>query len=203
MDLRDLNELELSHIGEWPIPAKVLVIAFLCGVLGFGWYYFITSDQLERLKAFRAKEVDLKSTFEIKQDKTSNLDAYREQLAEMRKSFDSMLRQLPDKTEVAALLVDVSQTGLAAGLEFELFQPAGEINKDFYAELPITIRVVGHYHEFGQFISGLAALPRIVTIHDVNIATGGGGRGEAAPAGLLRLEATVKTYRYLDENTVQ
>jgi len=204
MDLNDLNELELSNIGEWPVPAKVLVIVFMCGILAFGWYYFITSNQLERLKAVEAKEVELKSTFEAKQDKAANLDAYREQLAAMRESFDSMLRQLPDKTEVAALLVDVSQTGLAAGLEFELFQPAGEINKDFYAELPITIRVVGHYHEFGHFISGLAALPRIVTIHNVNVAAGGGGgRAEAAPGGLLRLEATVKTYRYLDETAVQ
>jgi len=204
MDLNDLNELELSNIGEWPVPAKVLVIVFMCGILAFGWYYFITSNQLERLKAVEAKEMELKSTFEAKQDKAANLDAYREQLAAMRESFDSMLRQLPDKTEVAALLVDVSQTGLAAGLEFELFQPAGEINKDFYAELPITIRVVGHYHEFGHFISGLAALPRIVTIHNVNIATDAAGRrAEAAPGGLLRLEATVKTYRYLDETAVQ
>jgi type IV pilus assembly protein PilO len=204
MDLSDLNELELSNIGEWPVPAKVLVIVFMCGILAFGWYYFITSNQLKRLETIEAKEVELKTTFEIKQAKAASLGAYREQLAAMRKSFDSMLRQLPDKTEVAALLVDVSQTGLAAGLEFELFQPAGEINKDFYAELPIKIRVVGHYHEFGQFISGLAALPRIVTIHDVNIATGDGGRrAEAAPGGLLRLEATVKTYRYLDEAAVQ
>mgnify|MGYP001096133499 CR=1 FL=1 len=204
MDLSDLNELELSNIGEWPVPAKVLVIVFMCAILAFGWYYFITSHQLERLKTVEAKEMKLKSSFAAKQKKAANLDAYREQLAAMRESFDSMLRQLPDKTEVAALLVDVSQTGLAAGLEFELFQPAGEINKDFYAELPITIRVVGHYHEFGHFISGLAALPRIVTIHNVNVATGGGGgRAEAAPGGLLRLEATVKTYRYLDETAVQ
>jgi type IV pilus assembly protein PilO len=204
MDLSDLNELELSNIGEWPVPAKVLVIVFMCGILAFGWYYFITSNQLKRLETIEAKEVELKTTFEIKQAKAASLGAYREQLAAMRKSFDSMLRQLPDKTEVAALLVDVSQTGLAAGLEFELFQPAGETNKDFYAELPIKIRVVGHYHEFGHFISGLAALPRIVTIHDVNIATGDGGRrAEAAPGGLLRLEATVKTYRYLDEAAVQ
>jgi type IV pilus assembly protein PilO len=115
----------------------------------------------------------------------------------MKESFGAMLRQLPDKTEVAALLVDVSQTGLAAGLEFELFQPEGEQSKDFYAELPINIRVTGRYHEFGRFISGLAALPRIVTIHDVKISNPGGERG-AADAKLL-LQAQVKTYRYLDE----
>jgi type IV pilus assembly protein PilO len=114
-----------------------------------------------------------------------------------------MLRQLPDKTEVAALLVDVSQTGLAAGLEFELFQPSGELLKDFYAELPIQIRVTGQYHEFGRFISGLAALPRIVTIHDIDIGVGadkGRTPGDSVP---LDFRATVKTYRYLDEDAAQ
>jgi len=205
MDLSELNELELSNIGEWPVFAKALVILFICGLLGFGWYYFITSKQLDRLHSVEAKEVKLRETFEEKQSKAANLEAYRQQLVEMRESFGAMLRQLPDKTEVAALLVDVSQTGLAAGLEFELFQPAGEVNKDFYAELPITMRVVGKYHEFGRFISGLAALPRIVTIHNVSIMpTGPAGRraGETS-ASLLRLEATVKTYRYLDETAVQ
>ena len=121
----------------------------------------------------------------------------------MKESFGAMLRQLPDRTEVAALLVDVSQTGLAAGLEFELFQPSGEQVKDFYAELPIEVRVTGQYHDFGRFISGLAALPRIVTIHDVDIAqaTRSKGRaGETGDAPMLRLGATVRTYRYLDED---
>ncbi|MCB1789860.1 MAG: type 4a pilus biogenesis protein PilO, partial [Gammaproteobacteria bacterium] len=128
-----------------------------------------------------------------KQAKAANLDAYRAQLAEMQESFGAMLRQLPNRTEVADLLVDVSQTGLAAGLEFELFQPQGEVPKDFYAELPIKIRVVGKYHEFGEFVSGLAALPRIVTIHDVEV------RPQSANSPTLVLEATARTYRYLDE----
>jgi type IV pilus assembly protein PilO len=124
-------------------------------------------------------------------------------LAEMEESFGAMVRQLPDRTEVAGLLVDVSQTGLAAGLEFELFQPATEVNRDFYAELPIRVRVNGRYHEFGRFISGLAALPRIVTIHDVRISAA--GRDAPLPGADLRLdmEATVKTYRYLEEAAIQ
>jgi type IV pilus assembly protein PilO len=140
------------------------------------------------------QERDLRTEFERKQEKAANLEAYRQQLEEMRQSFGAMLKQLPDKTEVAALLVDVSQTGLAAGLEFELFQPMAEVRKDFYAELPIKLRVLGGYHEFGEFISGLAALPRIVTIHDVSI------EPRKEDDGRLQLVATAKTYRYLEES---
>ena len=204
MELSDLNDLELSNIGEWPILAKAVVIVVLCGLLGYAWYYFIVRDQIARLDGVKAEEVTLRQTFEDKQDKAANLEAYEQQLAEMEESFGAMVRQLPDRTEVAGLLVDVSQTGLAAGLEFELFQPSGEQNKDFYAELPIRMRVNGRYHEFGRFISGLAALPRIVTIHDVKI-TAPGGSNAAGNAGDLRLgmEATVKTYRYLEEAAIQ
>lgn len=201
MELSDLNELELSNIGEWPVIAKAVIILFLCALIGFAWYYFIVSDQLRRLDAAVAEESTLRTTFEKKQEKSANLEAYQQQLVEMRESFGAMLRQLPDKTEVAALLVDVSQTGLAAGLEFELFQPSGEQNRDFYAELPIRVRVNGAYHDFGRFISGLAALPRIVTIHDVKIASPNAGNGAAGQR--LMLDATVKTYRYLDETSVE
>jgi len=201
MELSDLNELELSNIGEWPILAKAVIILFLCALIGFAWYYFVVSDQLKRLDVLAAEESTLRATFEKKQDKAANLEAYQQQLVEMRESFGTMLRQLPDKTEVAALLVDVSQTGLAAGLEFELFQPSGEQNRDFYAELPIRVRVNGAYHDFGSFISGLAALPRIVTIHDIKIASPNAGNGAAGQR--LVLDATVKTYRYLDETSVE
>jgi type IV pilus assembly protein PilO len=197
MDLRALNELDLNNIGEWPSAIKALAILIGCIAIGGAVYYLDTQNQLLRLDQEHAKELELRQTFETKQRKAANLDAYRQQLEEMKESFGAMLRQLPDKTEVAALLVDVSQTGLAAGLEFELFQPEGEQSKDFYAELPINIRVTGRYHEFGRFISGLAALPRIVTIHDVKISNPGGERG-TADAKLL-LQAQVKTYRYLDE----
>jgi type IV pilus assembly protein PilO len=197
MELSKLNELDLSNVGEWPTPIKAVVILIACIGLAVAVYYLDTESQLTRLDQERATEVDLRQSFETKQRKAANLEAYRQQLEEMKESFGAMLRQLPDKTEVAALLVDVSQTGLAAGLEFQLFQPQGEQSKDFYAELPIDVRVTGRYHDFGRFISGLAALPRIVTIHDVKIGSTAGETG--ADGAKLALQATVKTYRYLDE----
>ncbi|WP_295456569.1 type 4a pilus biogenesis protein PilO [uncultured Thiodictyon sp.] len=201
MELSQLNELDLNNIGEWPVPVKAIAILLLCSVAGAAIYYLDTDAQLGRLADTQAKELELRKTFETKQKKAANLNAYRQQLAEMKESFGAMLRQLPDKTEVAALLVDVSQTGLAAGLEFELFQPAGEQLKDFYAELPIDIRVTGRYHDFGRFISGLASLPRIVTIHNVKIVNPAGERG--AEDAKLQLQAQVKTYRYLDETVAK
>ena len=201
MQLSELNELDLQGFGEWPTAVKAVAILLVCVLAGAAVYYFDTQNQLQRLDQQRDKELELRQTFETKQRKAANLDAYRQQLEEMRESFGAMLRQLPDKTEVASLLVDVSQTGLASGLEFELFQPEGEQSKDFYAELPINIRVTGQYHDFGRFISGLAALPRIVTIHDVKIANTGGETGNAGSK--LQLQAKVKTYRYLDEAAAQ
>jgi type IV pilus assembly protein PilO len=201
MNLQDLNNLDFNEMGEWPAPIKILFVLILCAVAGFAWYWFVSKDQLTVLDQAERKEVQLKAEFEKKQAKVVNLDQYRQQLEEMKQSFGAMLRQLPNKTEVAALLVDVSQTGLAAGLEFDLFQPQSEISREFYAELPIRIEVQGTYHEFGDFVSGLAALPRIVTIHDVDIQPQR-GRGKGVQAGgdqQLRMTATAKTYRYLDE----
>jgi type IV pilus assembly protein PilO len=152
------------------------------------------------LNAQTAKERELRSIFEQKQKKAANLEEYKAQLAEIEKTFGDLLRQLPDKTQVPELLVDVSQTGLASGLEFELFKPAGEIAKDFYAELPIEIRVMGNYAEFGAFVSGLASLPRIVTIHNIKITPNGKeGAGKKAVKFPLTMSALVKTYRYLEE----
>ena len=194
MNIQDLNELDLNNIGSWPLPIKAVLILILCVGIGFGYYKMHTEDQLAKLEKEQKAEVKLRKTFETKQAKAVNLDRYKAQLEEMKESFGTMLRQLPNKTEVADLLVDVSQTGLATGLEFELFDPAGERRKEFYAELPIKIRVKGSYHQFGAFISGLASLPRIVTIHDISIKPKGKGSG-----GALVMEATAKTYRYLDE----
>ncbi len=191
MNLQDLNELDLNNIGNWPGPAKAFIIFLLCIGLGVGWYYFNTEEQLLNLETAEKKEQTLRMEFERKQAKAVNLENYKKQLEEMKQSFGAMLRQLPNKTEVADLLVDVSQTGLAAGLEFELFAPQDEVPREFYAELPIQLRVFGNYHELGDFISGLAALPRIVTIHDVSVAP----RKE----GELVMSATAKTYRYLEE----
>jgi len=191
MDLSELNELDLGNIANWPLPARIFVISLIFfGVLGAG-YWLDTKDQRAQLEKSERKEVELRTTFENRARKAANLEAYEQQLAEMRESFGAMLRQLPNKTEVAELLVDISQTGLAAGLEFELFKPQAEVPKDFYAELPISIRVKGNYHEFGEFVSGVAALPRIVTVHDVNI--------NEDKEGKLTMDILAKTYRYMDE----
>jgi type IV pilus assembly protein PilO len=191
MDLSQLNELDIRNIASWPLPARVLVIVIIfAGVLGLG-YWLDTKDQGMRLEKAEQKEQELRQAFEVKAKKAANLQAYEQQLEEMRESFGAMLRQLPNKTEVAELLVDISQTGLASGLEFELFKPQSEVPKEFYAELPISIRVKGDYHEFGNFISGVAALPRIVTVHDVAI--------EQSKEQGLTMNILAKTYRYLDE----
>ena len=157
-------------------------------------YWFHTKDQLLVLEDAEKKEQDLKLVFEKKAKQAVNLEAYEKQLDEMRESFGAMLRQLPNETEVADLLVDVSQTGLASGLEFELFQPQAENPLEFYAELPINIRVIGNYHEFGEFVSGVAALPRIVTLHNISIS-----RVDATST-TLAMNLTAKTYRYLEDN---
>jgi type IV pilus assembly protein PilO len=204
VNLQDLNELDFSNIGVWPAPVKLVLVLLVCIVVGVGGYYFDTEGQVERLAAVEKAETQLRKDFETKQAKASNLEAYRKQLEEMKQSFGAMLRQLPNKTEVAELLVDVSQTGLASGLEFQLFKPNAEAPREFYAELPIQIKVTGEYHEFGNFISGLAALPRIVTIHNVAISSQGvAKRDGVATDSKLTLEATAKTYRYLDEEETQ
>jgi type IV pilus assembly protein PilO len=159
-------------------------------------YWFDTQEQLAVLERARQSEDRLKKDFEVKQAKAVNLEAYRQQMTEMEESFGTMLRQLPSKTEVADLLVDITQTGLASGLEFELFKPGNASPKEFYAELPIEVKVVGTYHSFGEFVSGVAALPRIVTLHDISVS--------ASPKveGSLLMQANAKTYRYLDEEEI-
>jgi len=196
----DLNELDFSNAGNWPLPIKLVAIIIVCIAVGFAGYWFDTKDQISVLENSRAKEEDLKKEFETKQAVAANLDAYKQQMKEMERSFGALLLQLPSKTEVAELLVDVSREGLKAGLEFELFKPGAEIIREFYAEYPINIRVIGTYHQFGNFASGIAALPRIVTLHNLKISRqkskdqkAGGGET------LLIMEATANTYRYLDQ----
>ncbi|MBU1190579.1 MAG: type 4a pilus biogenesis protein PilO [Gammaproteobacteria bacterium] len=192
----DINDLDFSNIANWPPAARIFAIILVAiAVLGLG-YWFDIKDQQVRLDQVEQKESELKSAFEAKARKAANLEAYEQQLEEMRQSFGAMLRQLPNKTEVADLLVDVSQTGLASGLEFDLFKPQAEMPRDFYAELPISIKVRGNYHEFGAFVSGVAALPRIVTIHDIAILP----PAKDAPSGELSMELTAKTYRYMEED---
>jgi len=191
MNLSELNDLDLSNVANWPLPARVVLIGVVfVTVLGLG-YWFDLKDQGIRLEKAEKKELDLRQTFEVKAGKAANLAAYEQQLEEMKASFGAMLRQLPNKTEVAELLVDISQSGLAAGLEFKLFKPQNEVPKEFYAELPISIQVKGNYHEFGKFISGVAALPRIVTVHNINMTPDKDGE--------LTMDILAKTYRYMDE----
>jgi type IV pilus assembly protein PilO len=189
-----LSDLDLTNIARWPAAARAVIILSIMGGVMFLGYWFHTKEQLVELETVEQRENDLRIIFEKKAQQAANLEAYEQQLEEMRESFGAMLRQLPNKTEVADLLVDVSQTGLAAGLEFELFNPQNEIPKDFYAELPIKIRVIGNYHEFGNFVSGVAALPRIVTVNDITISP------NAKSSDLLAMDLTAKTYRYMEED---
>ena len=191
----DLRGLDTDDPGRWPLPFRVAAVAIaFVAVVAIGVYYFVWLDDKPLLDREKRKETELKAAFEDRQRKAANFDAYRTQLAEIERDFGAMLRQLPGKTEVPSLLVDISQTGLGAGLEEKLFQPTGEVQKDFYAELPIKLRYTGSYHELGKFVSGIAALPRIVTLHDIDIKP-----AEKDSTSSLMLEVTAKTYRYLEE----
>lgn len=187
----DLNNLDFSNIAAWPTAIKIALIAIVCIAAAVGGYFLDVKGQREKLANAEKQEINLKQEFETKQAKAVNLDAYKQQLKEIEESFGAMLRQLPSKTEVEGLLVDISQTGLASGIEFQLFKPQGERFIEFYAELPISMKMTGSYHEFGTFVSGVASLPRIVTLHDISITDD--------KKGLLTMEVTAKTYRYLDE----
>ena len=191
MKLAELQNLDFSDVSGWPLVAKAAAILAICIAVLAAGFWFDTKNQLAELDKLVAQEPELKKTFETKQHKAANLDEYKAQLEEMERSFGAMLRQLPGKTEVAELLVDISQAGLANGLQFELFKPQNEKPAEFYAELPITIRVTGTYHEFGNFVSDVAALPRIVTLHDFSITPSGDK---------LVMDVTAKTYRYLESD---
>jgi type IV pilus assembly protein PilO len=193
MKLSDLNNLSFQNIGSWPLPVKAVFILLVCAaILGLATWQDINPlrDQLAKVQA---EEVTLKGTFEAKQKKAANLQALKDQLEDIKETFGDLLKRLPNKTEVAALLVDISQQGLGAGLEFQLFKPGAERPAEFYVELPIQMKVVGDYHAFGTFISGVSDLPRIVTNHNIRIARG-------QQEGVLSFETTAKTYRYMDED---
>ena len=194
--IEQLRTLDQRDVGRWPLPVRAFFIGVVFAVVAaVGWYLFVWNDDRPVLQKAQADEMDLRAQFESKQQRAVNLDAYRAQLAEMERSFGAMLRQLPGKTEVPNLLVDISQTGLAAGLQEKLFQPGGEKSNGFYAELPIKIRLMGSYHDFGNFVSGIAALPRIVTLHDIQITPvdAKGGYDD------LVMDVTAKTYRYIED----
>ncbi len=193
MKLSDLNNLSFQNIGSWPLPIKAAFILIVFGaILGLAIWQDINPLR-ESLRKVQEEELSLKDTFEAKQKKAANLQALKEQLEDIKETFGDLLKRLPNKTEVAALLVDISQQGLGAGLEFQLFKPGAEQPADFYVELPIQIKVVGNYHAFGNFISGVSDLPRIVTNHNIRILSG-------QKDGTLSFETTAKTYRYMDED---
>jgi type IV pilus assembly protein PilO len=189
MNLSEIN-WDINASGTWPLPAKILVIAIVSLLVAGAGIYLDTIPQLDELEATEKKEPELKSIFETKQKKAVNLQDYKDQLGLIEVSLEEMIRQMPTEEEVASLLVDISQTGLASGLEFKLFKPEVPIVKDFYSELPINILVKGKYEELGLFISGLAALPRIVTVHDVNIVP----QDKDNKSGTMLMSAMVKTY---------
>jgi type IV pilus assembly protein PilO len=191
-----LRSLDPRDVGRWPLAVRGFFVALaFVAVAGIGWYMFVWDDDRPVLQKAEQDEQDLRAQFETKQQRAANLEAYKLQLGEMERSFGAMLRQLPGKTEVPNLLVDISQTGLAAGLQEKLFQPGAEKSNGFYAELPIHIRLVGSYHEFGSFVSGIAALPRIVTLHDISITPVDTKNGYDN----LTMDVTAKTYRYIED----
>jgi len=194
----DLSDLDLNTIGKWPLPLKAGVIIVACILALVLGYFLDIQDQQQKLGLAEAKELQLKRDFESKWKKAANLDAYKLQMKEMEQSFGTMLRQLPSKTEIDDLLVDISQTGLASGIDFKLFKPGKEIQKDFYAEFPIEMEMTGDYHRFGRFVSGIAALPRIVTLHDISIKA----NKQDADSKNMTMRVIAKTYRYLDENEI-
>lgn len=198
--IEQLRTLDMKDVGRWPFVFRAIAVAIIFLVVAVGGtYYFVWRDMIPQLEQAKQQEVDLRATFESRQKLAANLEAYKAQLAEVEQTFGAMLRQLPGETEVPSLLVDISQTGLAAGLEERLFQPLAEVSREAYSELPIRMQVVGTYHELGNFVSGVVALPRIVTLHDISLRPEQQRGGQAEPGGRLIMNLTAKTYRYLEE----
>ena len=196
-----LNELDFNNIGNWPQRAKVVFCALLALFIMVMAYFVLIKGEREELEGLESREASLRTEFEKEQGRAVNLEPLKQQLAQMEQVLQQMLRQLPSKTEMPDLIIDISQTALSSGLNNELFQPGAESPKEFYAEKPIALRMVGSYHQFGAFVSGVASLPRVVilTMHDINLKPKDPKTGITARSGALELSGTVKTYRYLDD----
>lgn len=186
----------LKKIGVAPLPIRIGAVVLIVALIIIGGYSKVIKPVRESIATLQLQEVQLKEDFDKQQRKASNLEAYQEQLEEMKRSFGAMLRQLPNKTEVESLLVDLSQASAANNLKVDYFKPTGEVAKEFYAEYPITLRVFGNYHELAKFVSDVAALPRIVTLHDISIKPA----KSDSDTGELTMEMTAKTYHYLEDN---
>jgi type IV pilus assembly protein PilO len=197
IDINDIDINDIGKIGMAPMSVKIALIILICILVAVAGYFLDITKQIDNLKTAENEEISLKQTFEEKQSKAANLDAYKQQLDEMRRSFGALLRQLPNKTEIETLLTDISQTGISSGLDIEYFKPEGLTPKEFYAEYPIKLMVTGRYHQFAEFVSGVAALPRIVTLQSIEI-------GPAEKTGVkLKMEVTAVTYQYLDESGLE
>jgi len=195
MTLDDLRNINLNDLSSWPVPIKIAAIGVVSIVIIAAGYFAFIEGAWETYQAAQRKEEQLRETYLNKKALAINLEAYKQQMEEMQQTFGSLLRQLPNSTEVPDLLVDITQAGLGRGLEFVLFKPEKEQPKDFYAELPISLQVRGSYHELAQFVSDVAALPRIVTFGNITITT--------QPKGRLAMAATARTYRYLEEGAAK
>lgn len=191
MTLDELRNIDIKNLAALPLPAKIVGVAAVCILIIAAGYWFVIADELEERSRAQDQEQTLRETYLNKKLLALNIDIYRKQMEEMQQTFGSLLRQLPNTTEVPDLLVDITQAGLGRGLEFTLFRPEKEQPRDFYAELPISLQVSGTYHELAEFVSDVAALPRIVTFGDISIATPQQGNR-------LSMQATARTYRYLD-----
>jgi type IV pilus assembly protein PilO len=191
MTLDDLKNIDINNLGSWPVPIKIGGILVVCAIVLFAGFWFLIQGELEQYSEAQLKEEGLRETYMNKKALAINLPAYKEQMEEMEQTFGSLLRQLPNTTEVPDLLVDITQAGLGRGLEFALFRPEKELPKDFYAVMPISVEVRGTYHELAQFVSDVAALPRIVTFGDISISAGKDNK--------LTMSAKAKTYRYMEE----
>jgi len=205
MIIQDLRDADFSDLGSAPKTVQYTILTLTLIVLFIAGYFWLIEDKKIELEQTRQEELVLSADFEFKQQKAANLEAYEQQLLDMQELLQTMFRQLPNKTEMDKLLVDVSQTALAAGIDVQLFEPQAEAFQDFYAERPIAVRMMGDYHEFGEFVSGVAALPRVVilTMHDISLRRAAANQSIFGDSeGRLILEGRVKTYRYVDEEEV-
>ncbi len=198
LNLNDLRSLDPKNMGSWPLPMRIVVLVALYGAILVGGYVGLISGQRDDYNSREDKEASLKSDFESKALQAANLDVYKKQLDDMQTSFGTMLRQLPGQTEIPSLLQDISQAAQVDGLKQDLFRPGGEAPKDFYSEKPIDLTLEGTYHEFGKFVSDVATLPRIVTLHNINIHPVSGTGNDN-----LMMTLTAKTYRYLEDDSSQ
>lgn len=195
--LDDLNNIDWENMGSWPILGKVVFCVLIFIVVSVGGYFYLVADQIEELENAQKKEQTLKSDYEKKSFQAANLEAYKEQMEEMETTFGTLLEQLPKEAEVPGLIDDISASALGSGLDLNLMDPQSMRNAEFYKELPINIEVTGGYHEMGAFVSALASLPRIVTLHDFTI-SGGGGKAGQGKSGTLRMKIAAKTYQYAE-----